>query len=151
MILVVGKRDEARPQGQQMTREVPAVHRRDIERRQRLQRSACRTSCRNAPRAVPCAAIVRKRIRRALEQLSGRDVAEVVGRQIRQQRKSHVRRRGAMRDGGDRMFLAVVRRQPVVVRTDERLEERPGPSRELPEEERLVPASAALRAERAAG
>ena len=35
-----------------------------------------------------------------------------------------------MRDGGDRMFLAVVRRQPVVVRTDERLEERPCPARE---------------------
>ena len=56
-----------------------------------------------------------------------------------------------MRDGGDRMFLAVVRRQPVVVRTDERLEERPGPAREIAEEERLVSSSAALPGERAAG
>ena len=38
----------------------------------------------------------------------------------------------------DRVLLEVVRRQPVVVRADEGLEERPGPARELAQEARLL-------------
>ncbi len=50
---VIGKREQPRTQGQQMAGEVAAVHRRDVARRQRLQRLACRTSCRNALGAAP--------------------------------------------------------------------------------------------------
>ena len=64
--------------------------------------SACRTSCRSARGGAPAAPCVRKRRARALEQLSGGDVAEVVGRQVRQQRQADVGRRGAMRDARDR-------------------------------------------------
>ena len=39
--------------------EVSAVHRRHVERRQRLAATACRTSCRNGPRTVPARFIVR--------------------------------------------------------------------------------------------
>ena len=35
--LVIGKREQTRPQRQQMAREISAVHRRDVERRQRFQ------------------------------------------------------------------------------------------------------------------
>jgi len=38
---------------------------------------------------------------------------------------------------GDGMLLKVVRRQPVIIRSDKRLEERPGPSGEHPEKEGL--------------
>ena len=63
--------------------------------------------------SCPCAFAVRS------EELAGRDVAEIVGGQIREQRESHVRRRRAVRDHRDRMLLLVVRRQPLVVRAHE--------------------------------
>ena len=43
-----------------------------------------------------------------------------------------------MPDHGDGMLLKVIRRQPVIVRSDESLEERPGLSGEFPEKEGLV-------------
>ena len=43
-----------------------------------------------------------------------------------------------MRDAGNRTFLAIVRRKPLVVRTDESLEERPSSARQLAEEECLI-------------
>ena len=79
-----------------------------------------------------------QRIRGTQDQGSGRNVPEVVRGQVRQQRKPHVGRRRAVRNHVDRMFLIIVRWQPVVVRADERLEERPGPPRELAEEDCLL-------------
>ena len=100
--------------------------------------TACRTSCRSDPGAVPgppsCASAF------AVRSIScpAANVAEVVRGQIREQRQSHVGRRGAMRDRGDRMLLIVVRRQPVVFRADEGFEERPGLARNLPEKKDLI-------------
>ena len=51
--LVIGKCEQARPQCQQMAREVPAVHRRNVERVAAVSETACRTSCRSGPGAVP--------------------------------------------------------------------------------------------------
>ena len=136
MILSSARTPETRAQGHEMPGKVSAVHRRYIVRRQRLQR------LRVVPVVemplVPFQGLHRvHRIRRAHDKLAGRDVAEVVGRQIREQRKSHVRRRRPMRDARDRVFLEVVRRKPLVVRPDEALEERPCPARELAHEDRL--------------
>ena len=61
----------ARAQRQQVAGEVAAVDRRDVERRQRLAATACRTSCRSgrgSARAAPCVSSVRVG---ALEQLAG--------------------------------------------------------------------------------
>ena len=67
-----------------------------------------------------------QRAGRALDEASGRQVAEVIRGQIREQRQSHVGRRRAMRNHGHGMLLHIVRRQPIVFRADEGLEERPG-------------------------
>ena len=64
---------------------------------------------------------------------AGRNVAEIVGGQVREQRQSHIGRRRAMRDDGDRMLLIVIRRQPMIVRADESLEECPGLARQSSE------------------
>ena len=77
-------------------------------------------------------------ILRALDELSGRKVAEVVRGQIRKQRKSHVGRRRAMRDHGSAILLIVIRRQPVVLRADECLKEGPGFSGKLSEKKELA-------------
>ena len=74
-----------------------------------------------------------------------------MGGQIRQQRKSHVRRRRAMRDNGGRVLLIVIRRQPIVLRADEGLEEGPGFSGKLLEKDGLVRLSVVLHAAQAAG
>ena len=147
---VVGKRRESGPQRHQVTGEIAAVHRRDIQRRQRLARL----------RVVPVVEMTlvslegRHRahgVRRAQQELAGRDVAEIVGGEIRKQREPHVRRRRAVRDHRDRMLLLVVRRQPLVVGTDERLEERPGPARERSQKDDLLGSEARFARARAAG
>ena len=134
---MIGKREQSRPQCQQMAREVSAVHRRNVERWQRLQRL----------RVVPVVEVTLvpfqgchrvECIRRALDELSGRNVAEVVRGQIREQRKPHVGRGRAMRNHGNRMLLIVIRWQPVIFRTDEGLEERPGLARNLLQKNDLV-------------
>ena len=119
-----------------MAGKVAAVHRRDIERRQRRARLRVVPVVEMA--LVPLELRHRvERIGRTQDELARRNVAEVVGGEIREQREAHVRRRRAMRDDRDRMLLIVVGRQPPVVRTDERLEERPGPSRERAQEGHL--------------
>ncbi len=75
---------------------------------------------------------------RAFDELSGRKVAEVVRGQIRQQRKSHVGRRRAVRHHGNGMLLIVIRRQPMILRADESLEECPGFPGNLPQKEDLI-------------
>ena len=144
--LLIREREQTRPQCQQMAREVPAVHRRDIGRQQRFQRLRVVPVVEVA--SVPFQRFHRvERIRRALDELSGRNIAEVVRGQIREQRQSHVGRRRAMRDHGNGMLLIVIRRQPMIFRTDEGLEERPGLSGKLPEKDSLAASQTALRGE----
>ena len=81
--LLIGKCEQTRPQCQQMSREVPAVHRRNVERCQRFQRLRVVSVVEVA--SVPFQGFHRAEcIRRALDELSGRDVAEVVRGQIRE-------------------------------------------------------------------
>ena len=126
----VGKREQPRAQGQQVAGEVAAVDRRDVERRQRLERSRVVPVVEVARGGAPGSASCRARSRCARSAAPAVMIAEVVRRQVRQQREAHVGRRGAVRDDRDRMLLVVVRRQPVVLRADEGLEERPGLARE---------------------
>src|SRR5947208_2932785 len=107
-----------------MTREVAAVDRRHVAWQQWLQR------LRVVPvEEVPLMALElrhrRQRVLRALEQLSAGDVAEVVRGEIGEQRQAYVRRRRPMGDDFGGMLLEVVGRQPVVLGTDEYLEEPP--------------------------
>ena len=133
---VVGQRQQARTQGEQVAGEVAAVHRRDVARKQRPQR------LRVVP-VVEMALVTFERrhggegVGRALDQPSGREIAEIVGGQVRQQRQSHIGRRGAVRNGGSAIFLEVVRRQPMVGRADEVIEEGPGPPRQHAQEGQL--------------
>ena len=80
----------------------------------------------------------RERVCRALDELAGLDVAEVVGRQIGQQSEPHVGRRSAVRDHRYRMFLEVVRRQPMIFGADEGFEKCPRPARQFLQEDNLL-------------
>ena len=120
-----------------MTREVPAVHRRNVGGVQRFQRLRVVPVVEVA--AVPFHGLHRAQCtRRALDELSGRNVTEVVRGQIREQRQPHVGRRRAVRHHGTAILLIVIRRQPMIFRADEGLEERPGLARKLAQEEGLV-------------
>ena len=97
--------------------------------------SACRTSCRMS-------AVTRqpghgaKGRGRSLDQRSGGDVAEIVGRQVREQRRGRCSSaRCGARSTGSGLLLEVVGRQPVVLFPDERVEERPGLARDPAQEE----------------
>jgi len=112
---VIRKFEQALPQRQKVAREVSAVHRRDVERQQRFQ----------GLRVVPVVEMTSmsrqglhraQRILRALDELPRRKVSEVVGGQIREERKPHIGRRGAMCDRCDAVFLVVVRWQPMIFR-----------------------------------
>ena len=112
---VIDQREQPSAQRQQMAGEVPAVHRRNVARRQRLQGLGV-VPVVEMP-AVPLQASHRgERIGAALDERARRDVAEVVGGQIRQQRQADVGRRSAVGDRRDAILLVVVRGQPVVRR-----------------------------------
>ena len=132
-----GRADRARKR-EQMRREIAAVHRRDVTRSQRLQ----------GLRVVPVVemslmALERRHrlkcLRRALDQGAGRDVAEVRGREVREQRDADVGRRRAMRDHRAGLLLEIVGRQPVVLLDHELLEVGPGLARDAAQEYRLLP------------
>ena len=120
---------EAGREREQVPGQVAAVDRRDVHRPQRLE----------GPRVVPVVEVPpvarhpiqrRERPLRPRDHLARGDVAEVVGGEVREQRQADVGRRGAVRDPVRRILLEVVRRQIVVLRPDERLEEPPGPPRD---------------------
>src|SRR5205085_3185385 len=73
-----------------------------------------------------------------LNELSRGEVAEIVGGEIRQQRESDIGRRSAVGDARDRVLLIVVGRQPVVLGSDERLEEVPRLARDFAQEDGLL-------------
>ena len=122
-----------------MAGQVAAIDRRHIERWQRQQGLGVIPVVEMATVLLQ-AGHRGQRLRRALEQPPGREIAEVVGREIGQQRQPHVGRRGAMGYRGDAVFLKVVGRQPVIVRADETVEEGPGPPRQVAQEEALFAA-----------
>ncbi len=132
----VDQRQQARAQGQQVPGEVAAVHRRDVQRRQRLQ----------ALRVVPVVemtAVARQllhghqRVAGAVEQAVDAEETEVEPGQVRQQRHADVGRRGTVGDHRARALLQIVRRQPVVGGADVGLEERPGAPCQLAQKTRL--------------
>ncbi len=134
--LVISQREQAGTQGQQMAGEVAAVHRRDVQRWQRLQRLRVVPVVEVPP--VTFQSVHRAQgVRRALDEQSGRDVAEVVSGQVRQQRQPDVGRRGAMGDCGNAILLIVVGGQPMVRGADEAVEELPRPPRQRAQEEGL--------------
>ena len=129
----VRQRSEARPQGQQMGREVAAVHRRNIGRNEWRQRLRVVPVIEVAP--IPLQRFHRAQcVRRAQNELSGRKIPKVMRRQVGEQRQPHVGRRGATRDRDRRLLLHVVGRQPMVVRTHIHFEIRPRPARKLAQE-----------------
>ena len=109
--------EQALPQGQQVAGEVAAVDRRYVVRRQWTEGFGV------VP-VVEVTAITRQRVERgkgvgrARHQPADRQVAEVHGGQVRQQRHADVGRRGAAGHDQRGMFLHVVGREPVIVRVD---------------------------------
>ena len=147
---LIGDREQSRAERQQVARQVPAVHRGNVDGLQRLQGLRVVPVEKVAP--VPFQPVHRvEGIGGALGELAGRDVPEIVGRQIRQQGKPDIGGRGAVRDARHRMLLIVVGRQPVVFGSDEGLKEVPGLAGELAQEDGLFARSDAPRAAARAG
>ena len=114
----------------QVGREVPAIHRRDVVRRERRERGRVVPVENVAVAALETVDGVEGRAQAALDVTQG-DVAEVAGRYDRQEIEPDVGRRGPVRDDAARIFLEIVGREVVVRRGHERLEEVPRPSRQL--------------------
>jgi hypothetical protein len=132
----IGQGQQPGAQRHEVPGQVAAVHGRNVARRQRLERARV-VPVEEVPLVALHRAHRREGIGGALDQLARRDVAEVVRREVRQQRKSHVGGRRAMRDGRDRMLLPVVRGKPVVLGADEGVEEGPRPPCEPAQVQRL--------------
>ena len=75
---------------------------------------------------------------RALDELPHCDIAEIAGGEIGQKRQTHVSRRRAMGDHGNGLFLIVVRRQPIIVRTNKGFEKAPCFPGNFPKKNNLV-------------
>ncbi len=128
--------EQALAQRKEVPGQVAAVHGGDIARRQRRQGFG----------VVPVqevAAMARQLVQRAERQCGAfgdralLQIAEVPCRQIGQQGQPDVGRRGAPRHHQCRMFLDVVRRQPVILLAHPGLEERPGAPRQPAKERPL--------------
>ena len=110
--------------GKKAPRIVAAIDGRNVTGQERL----------HAPRVVPieqmsavmgeAERLSKVRCRRDAE-LVRADVAEIVGRQRRQEQHSDVRRGGAMRRLLMRLLLVIVDRKPLIIRSNEGLEEHP--------------------------
>ena len=134
---VVGKCEQSLPQCQQMAGKVSAVHGRDVGRSQRLQGLRVVPVVEVASVTFQCFHCM-ECICRTLDELSRRDVAEVVGGQICEKGQAHVGRRRAMCNYGNGILLKIVRGQPMIFRADEGFEKRPGLAGKLPEKGGLV-------------
>ena len=108
-----------------MSGQVAAVHRRYIAGHQRLQGLRVVPVVEVAPVAFH-AIEATEGVAGALQQPALVEVAEIVRRQVGQQRQSDIGRRRAMRYHRGRLFLHVVRRKPVVGLAHVGLEEGPG-------------------------
>ena len=123
----IGQRQQALAQGQQVPGKVAAVHRGNIGRRQRLQGLGV------VP-VVEVPTMARQRIQcvehqaATLHHATDLQVAEIVGRQVGQQRQPDVGRRGASRHHQRGMLLHVVGRKPVILRAYVSFEEGPRPA-----------------------
>ena len=91
---------------------------------------ACRTSCRNGRGSAASLLIVASVASSRSTASSVPDPAEVARADRRQEIEAEIGRRGPMRDDRLRVLLEVVRRQHVVRRRDEGLEEAPGAPRD---------------------
>ena len=87
-----------------------------------------------------------QRVRGPLNQIAGSDVAEVVSGKIRQKIQADVGWGGSMRNHLYRVFLVVIRWQPVILQANELLEKCPRFSRQLSQENGLSEAEPCLTA-----
>ncbi len=120
-----------------MSAQVAAVHCRNVHRMQGLQ-GMCVVPVIEVPLEFCQARHCPQGIRRALDEGTGRKVTEVVGRQIREQRKPHIGRRGAMSDADTAILLIVIGRQPMIFRPDQGIEVAPSLAGYFPEKIQLV-------------
>ena len=116
---------QAGTEGEQVAREVAAVHAGNIERGKGPERAGL-IPVQEVP-AIPLEALHGgEGILRALDQAAGRKIAEIPGGQIGQERQAHVRGRGPRGDRRDGDFLKIVGGQPVLPGRDKRFEVVPG-------------------------
>src|SRR5207237_8678967 len=110
-----------------MTCEITAVNHRNVMRPQGL----------DAARVVPVEEMSAKLLQLfharegefdSFEQLNQAHITKVVSGERRQQQQADVRRRRSMRDN-ERVFLKIIRRQPMIFVAYKRLEEAPRPPR----------------------
>ncbi len=133
---LIDHREQTRAERKQVAGQVSAIHGGDVERLQRLE--GLRVVPVEEMSAMPFQPVQGvKGLAGAVGKLAGRDVAEIVGRQIRQQGEPDIGGRGAMRDARDGLFLIVVGRQPVVFGAGEGLKEVPGLASQLAQEDVL--------------
>ena len=114
-------------QGEQVAGEIATVDRRHV-RRVEMAQVACVVPVVQVPAEPLQARDGHERRLQPLHHLQRADPTEVASRHGRQQVHPDVRRRGAMRDDRSWIVLEVVWRQPMVLRTNEGLEEPPGPA-----------------------
>ena len=127
----------ARTQCQQVSRQVAAVHRRDVARFERLER--LRVVPVEEMSFVPLESLHgAQRAIRAFEQRPCRQVPQVVRRKVCQQRQPHVGRRCPVCNGVRAILLPIVGRQPVGGHDDEPLEVAPGAARQSTQEDHLL-------------
>jgi hypothetical protein len=119
---------QADAESDEVPRKVPRVHGRDIAGAQWFERE----------RVVPVVEVPveplephhrRQGAGHSVDEPAGGDIAEVVGGQVCDELEPHVRGRGAVGDLALGVLLEVVRREPVVPRGHEPLEEAPRPAR----------------------
>ena len=79
----------------------------------------------------------RKRRLQSLDRLDGSYPSEIAGTYHRQKIEAKIGRRGAVRERRRRVLLEIVRRQHIIGRCDEGLEEPPSPARDQPQGESL--------------
>ena len=124
-------------ESEQVPGEVAAVHTRDIVREQRLEGAGV-VPIVKVP-AVPLQLVHRgQRVIGALDQAAYRKIAEIAGRQIGQQRQSHVGGRCPRSDHRCGDFLKIVRWQPVLCGGHQRLEVVPRLARGTAQKGQLV-------------
>ena len=134
---LIRKFRQARTERQQMAREVAAVHAGNIERQQGRECARVIPIEEVAPMSFEALHGV-EGVEGAPQELAHRQIAEIARGQIGQQGQSHVGGRSAGSHHRDRIFLEIIRRQPVFLRRDEGFKKAPRLARRSPKEGGLL-------------